>query len=165
MNSFFGDEEEDETVNTLVQILHDGLVRLNLLARRPNFAKWKKEFRIALDQNLVSATDMEMTLVWYMNNITRPFMPQSYSPSGFLDKYPSIRKRFLESVEQNVAPVSRTRMKEESSSSSVGLTLPPEGASGDLLDWYDRLVEDGESTPGEIARYAAECELRSMINR
>jgi hypothetical protein len=69
-------------------------------------------------------------------------MPQAYSPSGFLDKYPAIRKRFLESVVQNVAPTSQIRTREETN--SVGLVPPPEGAADDLLDWYDRLVEDAE---------------------
>lgn len=163
MNSFFGKDEDDECVIALVEILHDGLVRANLLARRPNFAKWRRDFRSALDEGLVSEKDIEVTLVWYLNNIHRVFMPQAYSPSGFLDKYPSIRKRFLEAVAQNEPCAPRARIREEST--SLGLVPPPEGAADDLLEWYDRLVEEGESTPGEIARYAAECESRSLTSR
>lgn len=164
MNTFFGAEEENETVNTLVEILHDGLVKKRLLARRPNFAKWKREFRAVIDQGLVSESEIETTLVWYVNNIDRQFMPQAYSPAGFLDKYPAIRKRFLESVVQNVAPAARIRVREESLV-AIGLVPPPEGASDDLIEWYDKIVEEGESYPDEIARYAEECESRSTINR
>ena len=162
MNSFFGSDEENECVNTLVAILHDGLVKQRLLARRPNFTKWKRDFQKALDQGLVFETEIEATLVWYMNNLHGTFMPQAYSPSGFLEKYPAIRKRFLEAAVQNVAPAAQTRMREETN--SVGLVPPPEGAD-DLVSWYDVLVEEGETTPGEIARYAAACRSRSSISR
>lgn len=163
MNSFFGNTEEDACINSLVEILHDGLVRADLLARRPNFAKWRRDFQTATEQGLVSQTDLEVTLVWYLNNIHKPFMPQAYSPTGFLDKYPAIRKRFLEARIENVAPVSKTRTRE--ATTAIGLVPPPEGASDELLSWYDTLVEEGESSPGEISRYAEECELRSMTNR
>lgn len=152
MNSFFGNDEDDECVAALVATLHDGLVKHRLLARRPNFTKWRRDFQSALDQGLVFETEIETTLVWYMNNLNRPFMPQAYSPSGFLEKYPAIRKRFLEAQSQNVAPVSQTRMREESS--STGLVPPPEGASEDLMAWYDKLVEEGEAYPDEILHYA-----------
>lgn len=160
MNSFLGKDEDSECVAALVETLHDGLVKHRLLARRPNFTKWRRDFQSALDQGLVFETEIESTLVWYMNNIQKPFMPQAYSPSGFLDKYPAIRKRFLEARIENVAPVSQTRTREESN--SVGLVPPPEGASEDLLSWYDKLVEEGESYPGETARYAAECESSGL---
>mgnify|MGYP000505885486 CR=1 FL=1 len=165
MNSFFGDDEErDDCAWSLVDILYKALLNRGLLARKPDTPKWRREFRAALDQGLVQSSEVEVTLVWYVNNMTRSYMPQAYSAKGFLDRYPAIRQKFLDERAKLGDPAApKPRMREESS--AVGLVPPPEGANDDLVDWYDKLVEEGESYPDEISRYAEECELRSSTNR
>lgn len=164
MDGFFGnDEEKDECAWNLVDILYKGLITRGLLARKPDTPRWRRDFRAALDQGLVELNEVEVTLVWYLNNMTRSYMPQAYSASGFLDKYPAIRRKYLdERAKQQTAPKAN-KVRVEASSS--GLVPPPEGADDELLEWYDKLVEEGEGYPGEIARYAEECESRNSTSR
>lgn len=76
-----------------------------LLMRQPSIKAWAGEFQAILGQG-VPKKELKETILWYLQMLHAPYMPQAYSARTFRDKYPTIRRRFLKEQKEGVGLVS-----------------------------------------------------------
>jgi hypothetical protein len=145
--------------------LYDGLAAKRKIMRPPNMTAWAAAIRKFLKTSGLSPVEFIAVMNWYIDNLTRPFVPLAFSASAFVDKYVQIETAMsrlqhaeqagLLSVDETLALIAqrgngapaKPRKKEEEKVWRV------EMSAGELAAWEANQAEEDRIKAEEDAEY------------
>lgn len=98
---------------TVATKLFNHLSQKNRIRRRVNLAKWAEEIRSFLVESELTRNELDPVLDWWIEHSEDDYMPQVFSVSSFIEKFPNleVKRRQDSKINKSAAPVS---IKEQS---------------------------------------------------